>query len=130
MSERTRRPQNPKMNEAKHNYKIELPDGTVATRSTDRNYRAILVAKVPADEFRQRYNDHATKWAEHDPKYAAKCREAANSVKEGATDHYFVFSWHGTRAQAVKASMSNGPESFRRNLEHQYSRVTPIVIEF
>ena len=118
------------MNEAKHNYRIELPDGTVATRSTDRDYSALLVAEVPADEFRQRYNNLATNWAEHDPEYASKCREMASSIKEGATTHYIVFSWYSTRAKAIKASMDHRSELFRRSLESKYSRVTLTTIEF
>ena len=118
------------MNTVKYNYKIDLPDGLVATRGTNREYHAILVAKIPADEYRQECNNTAAEYADSNPEYAAGYKELAESIKDDAVDYYLVFSWHGTSALAEKAAKSNGLGSFRRSLEHYYSRVEPIIIEF
>ena len=119
------------MSTVKNNYKIDLPDGRVATRGTNRDYHAILVAKIPADEFRQECYDYAEKCTKcNNPKYAAEYEELAEAIKEDAVDYYLVFSWHGTRDLAEKAAKSNGMGSFRRSLERQYSRVEPVIIEF
>lgn len=118
------------MSKTKNNYKIDLPDGRVATRGTNRDYHAILVAKIPANEFRQECYNNAAEYADSYPKDAAEYMELAEAIKEDAVDYYLVFSWHGTRALADKAAKSNGMGSFRRSLEHQYSRVEPVIIEF
>ena len=118
------------MSKVKHNYKVELPDGRFATRGTNREYNAILTAKVSAAEYRAYCLNNAYDSYIDYPEWSQEWRDLADSIPEDAVDYYLTFSWHSTRALADRAAKSNAMGSLHRCLDHQFSHVEAVVVEF